>query len=355
MSQSSRSLTPELLDLMEHEKVIEQGLATFVDVGYALLQIREGKKYRAAGYSTFEDYCKQRWEIDRTYAHRLMTAAEVVEMLPTGNTIEPRSEAQVRPLAPLRDQPDEAAAAWAEAVEEADGEQPTAKQVERAVAKRVPAKKEHPAPFSDPILNTIGEKVRGASTVLDPFAGVGNVHKLRDLADVEKTIGIEIEPEWAAKHPDTIEGNALDMPFDDGSIPAIVTSPTYGNRMADHHDAKDDSTRHTYKHTLGRNLNESNSGQLQWGDEYRAFHLKAWTEAVRVLEPGGTFVVNVKDHIRDRAKQQVVAWHVDTLCRVLGLECVGHDLVPTKGLMAGENHDARTVAEVVLTFKKAAS
>lgn len=34
---TGRDLAPELADLMEHEKVIEQGLATFVDVGNALL------------------------------------------------------------------------------------------------------------------------------------------------------------------------------------------------------------------------------------------------------------------------------------------------------------------------------
>ena len=44
------ALSPELLDLMEHEKHIEQGLGTFVDVGCALLAIKAHKKYRAAGY-----------------------------------------------------------------------------------------------------------------------------------------------------------------------------------------------------------------------------------------------------------------------------------------------------------------
>jgi hypothetical protein len=351
----AESYTPALADLMEHEKVIEQGLATFIDVGHALMAIRDGKKYRAAGYATFEDYCRGRWDFDRTYAHRLMSAAEVAGLLPTGN-IEPQTERQLRPLAPLKAQPDEARAAWQEAVEEAGGEQPTAKQVERAVAKRIPSKKEHPAPFSDPILDAVASQLTEAGatgTVLDPFAGTGRVHELRDRVDAIMTVGVEIEPEWAAKHPDTIEGNALELTktIAPESVDAIVTSPTYGNRMADHHDAKDDSVRLTYKHSLGRDLHDDNSGQLQWGEEYRAFHEQAWAEAVAALKPGGTLTLNIKNHVRDGEQQRVVEWHIDTLYG-LGLHLIELDIVATKGLMAGANAEKRTLAEFVATFRK---
>lgn len=348
--------TPELSDLMEYESIIERGLATFREVGWALLRIRDGKKYTALEYPTFEAYCADRWQIKHSQAHRLMAAAEVVaelETSPMGEVL-PASERQVRPLTslPVEEQVD----AWAEAVEEAQAEgreQPTAKQVEKAAAKRKPPKKDHPAPFSDPILDRMAERVAGAGTVLDPFAGTGRVHELRERAGIEHTIGIEIEPEWAAKHPDTIEGNALDLPLEDESVDAIATSPTYGNRMADHHDATDDSVRLTYKHTLGRDLHEDNSGQLQWGDEYRTFHRLAWAEAVRVLRPGGRFVLNIKDHVRGGEQQDVAAWQVDTLAREFGLRIIGMDVVSTRGLMAGENADKRTVAEWIITFEKA--
>jgi len=92
---------PEDLDelergrLLECEAVIERGLETFHAVGRSLLTIRDTRLYRQT-HATFEDYCRQRWGIDRTYAHRLIQSVKVVETLPIGNT--PICEAQAREL-----------------------------------------------------------------------------------------------------------------------------------------------------------------------------------------------------------------------------------------------------------------
>ena len=85
--------------LAECEKVIERGLATFVQVGEALLEIRDGVLYRET-HSTFEDYCRERWGMDRTYAHRHIEAAKITELLPIGNN--PATESVARELAPLK-------------------------------------------------------------------------------------------------------------------------------------------------------------------------------------------------------------------------------------------------------------
>ena len=85
--------------LTELETVIGRGLQTFVDVGIALLEIRDSRLYRNE-YSTFEDYCRDRWAMDRTYAHRTIEAAKVASnLLPIGNI--PVNEAQARPLTSL--------------------------------------------------------------------------------------------------------------------------------------------------------------------------------------------------------------------------------------------------------------
>jgi hypothetical protein len=51
--------------LAELERVIERGLQSFVEVGKALADIRDGKLYRCQGDATFEDYCQQRWGFSR--------------------------------------------------------------------------------------------------------------------------------------------------------------------------------------------------------------------------------------------------------------------------------------------------
>lgn len=72
--------------LVELEGVIERGLTTFVEVGAALMEIRDSRLYRET-HGTFEAYCRERWGWDRTYAHRTIQAAEVSRMLPMGNIL----------------------------------------------------------------------------------------------------------------------------------------------------------------------------------------------------------------------------------------------------------------------------
>jgi hypothetical protein len=116
--------------LAELEVIVELGMTTFVEVGTALLEIREARLYRAT-HDTFEAYCRERWGMSKTHANRLTKAAEVVQDLtPIG--VKSANEAQVRPLSELPKS--ERKEAWAEAVEASNGK-PTAKAV-RAVVDR---------------------------------------------------------------------------------------------------------------------------------------------------------------------------------------------------------------------------
>lgn len=85
--------------LFECEAIIERGLDTFIDVGEALLEIRDNRLYRES-YSTFEVYCKERWGFTRRRASQLIVAAEVVANVNHGSQI-PTTERQARPLAQL--------------------------------------------------------------------------------------------------------------------------------------------------------------------------------------------------------------------------------------------------------------
>jgi len=113
------------------EKVIERGLASFVEVGEALLTIRDNRLYRSS-FSTFEDYCKPSVE-----AWDSGSVATMVDNAPILRS--PRSERQARELAPLRDNPEVMREVWQQTVEETDGK-PTAIAIrERVEARRADA------------------------------------------------------------------------------------------------------------------------------------------------------------------------------------------------------------------------
>jgi hypothetical protein len=108
--------------LADCEQRIERGLKTFIDVGQALAEIRDSRLYRGT-HETFEVYLEQRWQMSRSYAHRMIAAAEVV--LPIGNIglPTPSTESQARELAKVPEP--ERADVWREAVERTNGK-PTA-------------------------------------------------------------------------------------------------------------------------------------------------------------------------------------------------------------------------------------
>ena len=116
----------------ENEAVIERGLGTFVEVGEALMEIRDARQYRE-NYGDFDTYCRERWGFTRSRAHRLIEASEIADVLPMGNT--PTSERQARALAPLRDDPQ----AMAEVMEEVAAEpgRVTAEKISDKVAEKI--------------------------------------------------------------------------------------------------------------------------------------------------------------------------------------------------------------------------
>ncbi len=113
----------------ELESVIQRGLATFVEVGAALTEIRERRLYRD-GFTSFEQYCKDRWGFNRQRAAQLIGAARLSTIVDSPLP----SEGVARELAPLKNDAPRLRAAWAEVV--AEKPKPTAQDV-RAVLRRV--------------------------------------------------------------------------------------------------------------------------------------------------------------------------------------------------------------------------
>jgi hypothetical protein len=169
-----------LVELERLEDIIERGMNAFLEVGQALLTIRDGEKYRAAGYSSFEDYVEGRWDISVRQGRRLMAAAEIVTVLGADSEMSPEadqlgpipampfSESQLRPLAPHRDKPEVVNAAWRDAVDSAGGKQPTARQVKEAVERVGPRRRRRPsnppdgASWVDAVRRMVPTAVRGS-------------------------------------------------------------------------------------------------------------------------------------------------------------------------------------------------
>lgn len=245
----------------------------------------------------------------------------------------------------------------------------------------------HPAPFSDalmPIFAKVLDDLARAPRkdecprVLDPFAGIGRIHELAALCDVE-TIGVELEAEWAHAHPRTLVGDATRLrPSWTGRFDVVLTSPCYGNRMADKYDFNDAcstcegsgsvewgdgitdcpkckgdgrSPRRTYRRFLDRDLSANSAAAMQWSDEYRELHEQAWVEVHRVLRRGGIFVLNIKDHQRDLQRVHVSAWHRRTV-EALGFTRLRTIPVMLNGYRHGENHQARIDREYVYVFRR---
>lgn len=208
---------------------------------------------------------------------------------------------------------------------------------------REPAKS-HPAKYSDRLLPIFVAELIGYEKIIDPMAGTGKLRLIRPDAYM-----VEKEPEWAEIGGATV-GDAHALPWLDNFFDAVITSPTYGNRFSDHHDAKDGSVRRSYTHDLGRKLSPNNSGQLQWGREYRQFHRLAWLEVRRVLRPEGKFILNISNHIRKGKEIKVTRFHHLLLLR-LGFVLENSYRIETPRLRYGQNAGRRVAFESVLVYR----
>ncbi len=178
--------------LAYYESIIERGRQTFVEVGTALMEIREARLYREQGFGTFEDYCQERWGWGARRARQLTDAAEVVlqiksgtvvplleddigvstivdtPMSPMGDIPLPTTERQVRELKKT-DDPEIRRAAWQFAIAE-NGPNATAAEVRDAVETVTEVVKEYP----DILKTTAGQRDR-----MEALARIGQRERMR--------------------------------------------------------------------------------------------------------------------------------------------------------------------------------
>lgn len=157
-------------ELERCEVVIKQGLQTFIEVGQALMTIKEKRLYRI-GFKTFEDYCVERWSISRPRAFQLIEAANVISGLSTIVDILPKTESQVRPLSSL--EPEIQKEVWTEVVK-THGDNITAAKVQTVVDDWKPVNQEIKDIKSEPMfaISTPEELLKKAKEVAKQRAEV---------------------------------------------------------------------------------------------------------------------------------------------------------------------------------------
>ena len=217
----------------------------------------------------------------------------------------------------------------------------------------------HPATYNDKFISIFAHYLNlyKCKNVLDPFAGVGKLAMVKEYGFNGEVYCNEIEQEWTLANIYPVDhwfvGDAEFMDFaSNGFFDAIITSPTYGNRMADHHEAKDKSKRITYRHYLGHELNNDNTGRMQWGDSYREKHILVYHRCRSLLKAGGLFILNVSDHIRKGQVINVSEWHLNTLVD-LGFILKEDIVVETPRMRYGKNSSLRVNHEHIYIMEKA--
>ena len=215
----------------------------------------------------------------------------------------------------------------------------------------------HPAKYTDVLIPKMAEmlsEVNGGK-VLDPFCGTGKIGLIREHGFTGTIYGNDLEAEW-------MEGNeygcdaltvqdAEFLDYPEGFFDAICTSPTYGNRMADHHNAKDGSRRMTYTHCLGRQLHDGNTGKMQFGEAYREKHRRIYAHLITLLRKDGIFVLNIKDHIRKGQVVDVVGFHRHAM-EDAGFVMEEDITVDTPCMGFGQNRSSRITCEHIIKFRK---
>jgi hypothetical protein len=84
----------------DSELIIQSGLRTFLQTGKALATVRRKKFYRQS-YRTFEQYCRERWDISGGYARGLIRARDTSEVLSRSSLPIPAHESHFRALGKL--------------------------------------------------------------------------------------------------------------------------------------------------------------------------------------------------------------------------------------------------------------
>lgn len=260
---------------------------------------------------------------------------------------------------------------------------------------------DHPAKFSEAVLFAIAEAyvhyVSRPRWVIDPFAGVGGIHELRDHPRIPVemrptlTFAIELEPEWAAASallgPTRVADSSQAAAYkDDNGWPlrwhAVITSVCYGNRFADRYRGQNDTCRacagtgfaagpgpfvpctncngsgrartrrYGYANSLNRDPTEGSAASMQWGPAYREFHQPLPSLWHSVTAEGAVLMLNISDHVRGGQDQGVHLWWASIIAESGGWHFERAVPIDTPRSRNGANRLVRASCEWLLIYTR---
>ncbi len=242
----------------------------------------------------------------------------------------------------------------------------------------------HPARFSAEIVDVFADLLlaewpdfMGRPVLHDPFAGSGErLLELCNRLNWGLFSGTEIEASFI-EVDGVLHGSATDpSTYPPVRLPnetvtggwVVITSPAYPNGMSDHHAARDDSKRYTYRKAVAdiegadRPLHEDNMGRYGYRGtrrEGRSEKRKAyWDIAERSVRNWGSaamVLLNVSDFVYSRdgvehVEPVVADWQA--LMRRHGWDYQTVVPVGTRRMGNGENRDKRVDAEYVIVCRR---
>jgi hypothetical protein len=92
------------------ERAVTEAMDAFVRVGRALKEIRDDRLYKELDYTSFEEYCRERWNFGRNFANKAIRASVAADLVGTSGT--QIGYKQALELASLLDDPDSLREAW---------------------------------------------------------------------------------------------------------------------------------------------------------------------------------------------------------------------------------------------------
>jgi hypothetical protein len=145
-------------DRLKHlETIISNNQYRFYEIGQALKEIRDSRLYKLILFNTFEAYARDRWDIGRSQAYRLIDAYSVINNLsPMGDRL-PGNEAQTRSLVPLS--PPEQRKIWKDFLN--TGMEITARNIKNFLDECKAKENKPPSDHTDQISNDYMDAVQG--------------------------------------------------------------------------------------------------------------------------------------------------------------------------------------------------